>query len=157
MDANKFITKYTYNKETVISSQVTSEDSEHVEETIILKVDDQYFKATLRSKKIGNRPVYRVVNDKVSEVVPVEVTTTEYQEVLTLRGTKADLKAQLANELSQEMSNMYYGYNEGYNGSRTEYEEISDENIKSIAHEVIESWLYEDDTEAKCDNPYIHY
>lgn len=131
MDKEKFLDKYV-NKD-IISEECVSENSDEYEALVILTEGDKFYHAGV-SKKAG---LCSVIVGDIREVVPVSVTTTEYEEVLTLKGTRQELIGKLYEALESEMQCLYQNTSDPYVGSIQTYERMKYDDIRYIAQEAI--------------------
>lgn len=131
MNKELFLNKVN-NKETVSTKVLVNNAIEYVAE-VVVKDGDSFYQGTIH-KAEGHR---LDVSGDIKEVVPVEVTSTEYQEVLTLKGTKQELIDKLYDAIRPEIEYLYTDESEPYVGSYKEYAPVSDEYIKEVAKEVV--------------------
>lgn len=131
MNKELFMSKFN-NNDTVSTKVLVNNAQDYLAEVIVAE------KGSLYKGTITRVEGFRTdISGDIKEVLPVKVTTTEFQEVLTLKGTKQELVNKLFEALMPEMENYYLDVSQPYTGALQEYERASYNDIAELAEEVV--------------------
>lgn len=131
MNKELFMSKFN-NNDTVSTKVLVNNAQDYLAEVIVAE------KGSLYKGNITRVDGYRTgISGDIKEVLPIKVTTTEFQEVLTLKGTKQELVNKLFEALMPEMEDYYLDVSEPYTGALQEYKRVSYTDIAELAEEVV--------------------